>query len=371
MELAHLFIIAVRGRASDVIVKEGLIPKFRRNGYLVSIKNSSVISKEIMQSWVEQMLPPYLKDIYNEQGDVDFGYEDQVGMRFRINLFRQSGMQSFVARVIDSYIRSVEELQLPDVINKIPFYQGGGLVFFTGSTGSGKSTSMAAVIQKVNTSLPYHIITIEDPIEYVFTEDKSIISQREVGIDTKSYNSGLRACLRQSPNIIVLGELRDLDTVKAALMAAETGILVISTLHTKDVVQTLYRILNFFPKSEHIGISDVLSRVLRLVSSQRLIPAKDNKSLIIVTEIMILTERIKEIISKGQNFHSLKRIIHDSSINHPMHTFDQSLAKLYRQGKITKKTAFEHANSPVDLNIELGVLSDDGDDLRTKTPKAS
>ena len=179
MELDHLFIIAVKGRASDLIVKVNKVPKFRRNGFLVSIKNSKPISSELLDKWIDQMIPEYLVSKFEEDGEVDFGYEDQVGMRFRINLFRQSGEKSFVARVIDSYLKSFEELKLPDVINQIPYYQGGGIVFFTGATGCGKSTSMAAVIQKINSTFPYHIITIEDPIEYVYNEGKSYyISKR-------------------------------------------------------------------------------------------------------------------------------------------------------------------------------------------------
>lgn len=352
MYLDKIFGIAVQGRVSDVLVKVGLAVRFRRMGTMVSIKDGVVITEKMMDEWVESTMPLYLKSRYEEKGDVDFSFQDEVGTRFRVNIFRQNGVQGFVARVLEGYIKSIDELGLPQVLREIPKYNGG-LVFVTGSTGAGKSTTLAALVQEMNTYYPFHIITLEDPIEYLYSDEKSLINQREIGTDTKSFNQGIKAALRQNPDVIIIGELRDQETARDALTAAETGIMVMTTLHTHNAVESLNRFLSFFPVDEYSVIADFLGRSLKVSLSQRLIPAVDGKSRVVATEIMVVNQRIKEIIQSGKKYDLIHDVVKESNDFYAMHSFDQSLIKLFRDGKISKKNALRHANSPLDLKMAI------------------
>lgn len=355
MELHHIFLIGARGQASDIIVKVGQVPKFRRNGNVVGLQDARVVSREVMDSWIQEMMPPFLKERYEENGDVDFAFEDQVGTRFRVNVFRQSGVQGFVARIVNNYIKSIDELGLPSVLHKMTQFRRG-IVLVTGSVGSGKSTTLAATVQQINNTYPYHIITIEDPVEYLYQDVKSMVNQREVGIDTRSFQAALKAGLRQSPDVIVVGEMRDPETVKTALMAAETGILVFSTLHTMDVVETFNRVLSFFPESDHGIIRSQLSRTLMMCVSQRLLPSRDGQSRVVAAEVMVVNERVREIIEGGKDIHLVHDVIKQGKEYYGMQTFDQSLLELYRNRKISRKMAFAHAHSVTDLAAAMDGL---------------
>ncbi|MCY4381125.1 MAG: PilT/PilU family type 4a pilus ATPase [Proteobacteria bacterium] len=352
MYLDQAFTLAFRGKASDILIKVGLPIKFRYLGQIVTLKGSKIVTEKMIDDWVEVTMPDFLKPVYEEKGDVDFAFQDKAGIRFRVNIFRQNSVQGFVARVLQNYIRSVEELQLPSVLNTIPQFKGG-LIFVTGTTGSGKSTTLAAIVQKMNTDYPFHVMTIEDPIEYVYEDEKSIINQREVGVDTKSFTQGLRGALRQNPDVIVLGELRDREAAYEALKASETGILVMTTLHTCNAVESLNRFLSFFPTSDREILADFLSRNIRMCISQRLLPTADRKSMIVASEIMVANQRVKEIIKENQSFQEIYDVIEASNESYRMHSFDQSLIYLLKKGYITEQHAVAHATSPTNLQVML------------------
>ena len=356
MELLHLFIIGARGNASDIFVKVGQVPKFRRCGAVVGLQNVEPISKELMDSWVQELIPPYLKEKYEKDGDVDFAFEDPTGTRFRVNVFRQNSLQGFVARIVTSYIRTAEELNLPKAIGKMSNFKRG-IALVTGSVGSGKSTTLAAVVQKINATYPYHIITIEDPIEYLYQDERSLINQRELGIDTQSFETALKSGLRQSPDVIVVGEMRDAETIKTALMAAETGIFVLSTLHTMDVAETLSRILSFFPGDDHQTIRTQLSRTLMMCVSQRLLPSIDGKSRTVAAEVMVVNHRIREIIDQGDDLQLITDVMKKGKEYYGMQTFDQALFSLYKKGYISRRVALSNAGSTADLASQIDGLA--------------
>lgn len=352
MQLDKVFEIAVRIKASDIFVKVDSPVKFRRLGLLVSVRDSAPITPNIVDAWINKNLPEYLRENYEEKGDIDFGYESGVGIRFRVNVFRQNGYQSFVARVLHNYVRSIDELELPESLHQIPKFKGG-LVFITGTVGSGKSTTLAAIVQQMNLEYPYHIVTIEDPIEYLFQDQKSLINQRELAIDTVSYSQAIKGSLRQNPDVVVLGELRDKETALDAMIAAETGILILTTMHTHNTVESLSRFLSFFPAADQSMVKSFLARTLRMSVSQRLVHSKDRKAMHAATEIMLSNKRIAEIIRLENNFHTIHDIIKESNDYYGMHSFDQSLAKLYEVGKISRQTALNAATNRADLKIAL------------------
>ena len=258
MKLEQILKVAVRGGASDILLKTGQVPKFRHNGGLVPLQEGLPLTHEILVEWISFMMPKHIRDQFEVKGEVDYAYEATFGARFRVNCFKQRQQIGMVLRVINNNIRTVEELQLPLICNDIAGLKRG-LVLVTGATGSGKTTTLAAIIQKINLERAAHIITIEDPIEYVYKEARSTINQREVGIDTESFGNALRGALRQNPDVILVGELRDQETTETALMAAETGHLVLSTLHTFDAVDSINRILSYFPPHQHKVIRSQLS----------------------------------------------------------------------------------------------------------------
>ena len=250
MKLEQVLKIAVRGGASDIILKVGSLPRFRHNGQMLSLADGMEITEEMMNHWLDIILPRRLYHRLEEKGDVDFGYDSPNKTRFRVNVFRQCGKYAVVLRVINDQLQSIEQLQLPKIIEKVTNMKRG-LVLVTGASGSGKSTTLTAIINHINQSRSSHIITIEDPIEYYYSDKLSTINQREIGEDTPSFASALRASLRQDPDIILVGELRDKETTETALMAADTGHLVFSTLHTKDAVDSLSRLMSYFDAHQH------------------------------------------------------------------------------------------------------------------------
>lgn len=342
----------MRGGASDIILKIGALPRFRYHGDIIDLTDGVAVTSEMMHDWIAKLVPKRLWPRLEEVTDLDFSYTSEKGFRFRANLFRQRESFSLVMRVVSNHIRTMEELQLPKIMQNIP-KEHRGLVLVTGATGSGKSTTLASIIEKINQARYSHILTIEDPVEFIFKEKKSTISQREIGVDTPSFAEALRSALRQNPDIILVGELRDKETTETALMAAETGHLVLSTLHTMDAVETVTRLLTYFPPHQHNSVRSLLSQTLRYVISQRLIPKKDEKGQVPALEILINNESVREHISQGEDASLLRDIIRNGHQNYGMQSFDQSLYDLYERGIISRKTALEYASNPKDLELAM------------------
>lgn len=349
MKLENLLNVAIRGGASDIILKPGKRPKFRHNGEIVSLDGDYKVSEEEIASWIIEIMPPETLSEYEKTGDVDFSYNLEDRARFRVNCFKHQDMIGMVMRVIPGHVKTVEELQLPDICYQIAKLKRG-LVLVTGATGSGKSTTLAAIIEKINYERPAHIITIEDPIEYKFAEKRATITQREVGKDTHSFAKAIRAALRQNPDVIFLGELRDKETIEAALMAAETGHLVLATLHTSNAPETLTRIMSFFPPDQHSIIKWQLSESLHAVLSQRLVPQKEKDKVLPVIEIMTVNMYIKKQIIESNKFDFIVDAIKNGE-SYGMISFDKALLHLLEKGSISVDIAEKNASSPEALKL--------------------
>lgn len=352
MDLEKILKVAVRGGASDVILKTGSLPRFRFNGDLVSLSDGTVVTPQVMQQWIDKVMPAHLARRLQTAGDADFAFQSQAGNRFRVNLFRQRQTYGMVLRVISNHVRTLEELQLPPILRTFT-EEKRGLVLVTGATGSGKTTTLAAMIQRINMERAAHIITIEDPIEFNFKDEKSTIQQREIGIDSESFEAALRAALRQNPDVILVGELRDKETTETALMAAETGHLVMSTLHTNDAVESLSRLMSYFPPHQHTALRQMLGHTLRAVISQRLVPKIDGRGQVAALEVMISTATVKEVIQKSERFDSLYGTIRNSGEGYGMQSFDGSLLGLYQSGVISRETALAQATHRNDLELRM------------------
>ena len=275
MTIDDLLIRARKMGASDVHVTVGIPPKCRVNGELVTLMEGRILPAD-SKALVEQMIPGRLVERFNREGEVDFSYAIKGVGRFRVNIFKQRGTMSFVIRLVNTEIPSPESLGLPQSVLEL-VKKKRGLILVTGPTGSGKSTTLASLIHIINQTQNKHIITLEDPIEYLHSHEKSIVNQREVGIDTQSYAGALRAALREDPDIILVGEMRDLDTIATAVTAAETGHLVLSTLHTIGAVPTIERIIDVFPMNQQAQIRLQLATLLEAIISQQLLPTADRK----------------------------------------------------------------------------------------------
>jgi twitching motility protein PilU len=286
--------------------------------------------------------------------------------RFRINIFRQRNQYSLVARNIKTDIPKMDDLGLPNVLKDV-IMEKRGLVLFVGATGSGKSTSLAALIDHRNRNSGGHIITIEDPIEFVHNHRKSLINQREVGVDTRNFHNALKNALRQAPDVILIGEIRDQETMEQCLTYAETGHLAISTLHANNANQAIDRIINFFPQARHKQIFHDLALNLKAIISQRLIPTIEGKRCAAI-EVMLGTSTIQELIMKGE-IKELKEIMTSSSEATGMQTFDDSLYKLYKQGVITEEQALLNSDSANDMRLKMNLAVDESDDTNKDKPQ--
>jgi len=337
--------------ASDLHLRVGTRPVYRVNGKLVRV-NLPPVTQEDMERLVHQILTPERLQRFKKEYELDFAYQLETGERFRVNLFHQRETYAAAIRLINTYIPSFEELNLPDVIRKIADNRRG-LVLVTGVTGSGKSTTLAAIIDYINSTRAENIITIEDPIEYLHTNKKSIIAQRELGIDTLSFAEALRRAMRQDPDVILLGEIRDAETMQIALMAADTGHLVLSTLHTLDALQTIYRILSFFPPHQHQEIRLVLSSTLRAIISQRLVPRSDKPGRVPAVEILIGTAAVRECIVNPEKTSGIRDLIAEGTVQYGMQTIDQSLFYFYQRGMISLETALANASNPDDFKLRV------------------
>jgi twitching motility protein PilT len=351
MELTEILEEAALHGASDVVLKDTMPPMFRVNGDLVPCAAAAALTPEALQSAADWMLSDdahRLRFATERHADVAFDLPS-VG-RFRVNVFRQRGKVGIVLRLIPSHIRTVSELNLPAVVERLAA-ERRGLVLVTGPTGSGKTTSIAAIVQHINQTAARHVITIEDPIEYIHEEQRSIISQREIGADVSDFPSALRSALRQNPDVIMVGEMRDLETMETAIMAAETGHLVLSTLHTVDAPETVMRLIGAFPEHQREQVRIVLASVLRGIVSQRLLRRADGTGLIPAVEVMVGSARVREYVEK-QRTRELPEVIAQGQNTYGMQSFDQSLLALFRSGRISHAEALAHCRNPADFELQ-------------------
>ena len=351
---------AVSAGASDVHLKAGSMPKVRLRGGLTPFGTKSSLSSEILRNWALSMMGKERFGIFMKDLEIDFAYQVPGVARFRVNAHHQRGAVGLIMRVVPSVVRSVVELQLPEVIHDI-CEEKRGLVLVTGATGSGKSTTLAAMIDHINSTSPLNIVTIEDPVEFAFRDKRSSIIQREVGADTNSFNRALRSALRQDPDVILIGEMRDMETVEIAMKAAETGHLVLSTLHTNGAHETINRVIGVFPPHQQENIRRQLAQIIKGVVSQRLVPTKDGQGRIAACEIMRASLRIKELIQDPERSHEIPESMEQTHVTLKTQTFDQALMQLLKAGKITYDTALAYANSPDDLALKISGVSGSSD----------
>ena len=367
--LACLALVA-RERASDLFLLAGAPPTVKRQGAFLPI-SQQVLSAQDIRAMAYSIMGKAQHHEFESTMECDFSYATAEGARFRVNVHLQRGQVGMVIRHVAGSIATLDELGLPPVLKDLAFLKGG-LVLTVGSAGSGKTTTLAALLNHRNANASGHILTIEDPIEYLHPHKKSLITQREVGIDTRSYDEALRRAMREAPNVIMIGEIRDRATMQHALHYAESGHLCVSTLHAHNANQAVQRILNFFPEHAHKQLQMDLSLNLRAVIAQRLIPGVRGR-LVPATEVMLLTPYVADLIQKGQ-VDELKTAINRGT-EQGMCSFDQSLFKLVESGAITAEEAIAHADNRTDLSLKLrlaagGTLTVDGMSMRAQQEPA-
>jgi len=349
-QLNRFFKAAVKTQASDIHLKVGQPPKLRIYGEL---KNTTgeVMTEKRMEDLIFEILSPEQKDFFLKTGTLDFAHELTTEHRFRINIFRQRGMISLSARRVNSNIPPFEKLHLPPVLEKVAEV-GQGLILVVGPTGCGKTTTIASMIDHINRTRPCHIITIEDPIEYIFTDQKAIVSQREVGVDVKDYEEALKYLMREDPDVVVVGEMRDARTVTAGMRAAETGHLVFGTMHSANASQAVQRLLDLFPQTERDLVRQTLSLTLKAVISQVLLPSiKEGIDRIPAVEILIANAAVRKLISERREA-DLPSVIR-SCQNEGMMDFTQSLCDLIQNGSVDPKDAYRYAPNLEELKMAL------------------
>lgn len=361
MQLNEILFETVKKGASDVHLKHGVRPVIRHHGELeVLSKEMERLTGDKIREMAYSIMSKEQREIFEKFHEVDMGYGVSGLGRFRVNIFKQRGTMRMVIRPIPMEVPSFNQLHLPKILEVIAGYERG-LVLVTGVTGSGKSTTMASIIDYINSTKRKHIITIEDPIEYIIADKKSIVSQRELGADTTGFKAALRAALRQDPDVILVGEIRDKETMDVALLAAETGHLVISTLHTADARETINRILVYYEPHEQFQVRVQMSTVLRAVISQRLATKKDGQGVIPAMEIMLNTNRIRDMIMNPEKTREITEAIEDGHVTYGMQSFDQSLMNLLTDGLIDYAEALQLSSNPDDFALRAkGVVSGDG-----------
>jgi twitching motility protein PilT len=343
LNMQALLDLVIEKDASDLHLVVGYAPMIRIDGDLV-IVGSEILTPKVAKDLIYTILPDEKKEQLEVNREVDLAYQHANG-RFRINAYWQRGYISSALRLIPTRIRTMEELKLPDVFKKFPDMEQG-LVLVTGPTGHGKSTSLASVIQEINMRYPKHILTIEDPIEYVFPQQKALMSQRELGDDTHSWKGALRSALREDPDVVLVGEMRDLETISAALTVAETGHLVFATLHTNNAAQTIQRIVNMYPDMQQDEIRTELADVLEAVVAQRLIPIKGGGRRAAL-EVMLMTPAIRNLIRENKIF-QIDNVIR-TSLDIGMITLERSLLTLFKDGLISQEDALRYALDPTEM----------------------
>jgi twitching motility protein PilT len=345
--------------ASDVHLKVGLPPIFRVKGDLRTVANVPPLTKESIEEFGFGMMNPRQRDLFDKNWDVDLAYSTQEGYRYRVNILQQRGLMGVVMRLIPPNVPPFERLNLPPKVLQFADEERG-LVLVTGITGSGKSTTLAAMVDYINSNRAVHIITIEDPIEYAFKDRRSVINQREIGFDTISFARALRASLRQDPDVILVGEMRDLETTEIALTAAETGHLVLSTLHTVDAVETVNRIVALYPPHQQGQARLQLCAVLKGVVSQRLVTRADKMGMVPAVEILVNTARVKELIADPKRTREIHEAIASGRDPYGMISFDQSLTELVKNRFVTYDDALANATNADDFALFFRGVSKGG-----------
>jgi twitching motility protein PilT len=345
--------------ASDVHLKVGLPPIFRVKGDLRTVANVPPMTQEAVEEFGQVMMNARQKDIYEKNWDVDLAYSTQDGYRYRVNVLQQRGHMGIVLRLIPPNVPPFERLNLPRKVLELA-EERRGMVLVTGITGSGKSTTLAAMVDYINSHKAVHIVTIEDPIEYAFKDRRSVINQREIGFDTTSFSRALRASLRQDPDVILVGEMRDLETTEIAMTAAETGHLVLSTLHTVDAVETINRIVALYPPHQQGQARLQLCAVLRGVISQRLVSRADGMGMVPAVEILVNTARVKELIADAKRTREIHEAIMSGRDPYGMISFDQSLTELVKNRFVTYEEALANSTNADDFALIFRGVSKGG-----------
>jgi twitching motility protein PilT len=357
MDLNEILIEALNVGASDVHIKVGLPPIFRVNGALRFLRDVKAFDQNEVSRMALSIMNEWQKDRFIKNKEVDMGYEIYGMGRFRINIFQQRGKIRIALRIVPYKIKGLAELNLPPVIEKIAL-ENRGLVLVTGTTGSGKSTTLAAMIDIINARRTCHVLTIEDPIEFVHEDRKAVIDQREVGSDTSTFADALRSALRQDPDVILVGEMRDFETIETALTAAETGHLVMSTLHTVDATETINRIISAFPPYHQRQVRLQLASIIKGIVSQRLVPKADGLGRVPAAEVMVSTARIRECVIEKDKTTEIHDAITKGYTTYGMQSFDQSLMLLLKRGLITYEEALRQSSNPDDFALRVkGVMS--------------
>ena len=360
---------AVDKRASDLHLKVGNHPYLRVDGALLALNDIPRVTPEEMLSMAFSMMTNRQKQKFKETAELDMAYGVAGLGRFRVNVFQQRGNVGMVLRVIPTKIRTIEELELPRILTQI-CEETRGLVLTTGTTGSGKSTTLAAMVDRINSLRAEHVITIEDPIEYLHRDKKGFINQREVEVDTSSFSTALRAALRQDPDVVLVGEMRDLETISTALLAAETGHLVFSTLHTLDATETIQRIIAVFPPPEQKQIRLQLASTLKAVISQRLVRRGDGQGRVPAVEVMVATNYIRDCIINPDKTRLIREAIAAGTSQYGMQTFDQSLFDLFSRNLITLEEALLRASNPDDFRLRVQGIRSSSDSAREEMERA-
>ncbi len=356
MSMEDLMRGALDQRASDIHLKEGNPPMYRVDGALKRLEGEDPLTEEALMELLKAIAAPTDITKFQKVMELDSSYMFEGVARFRVNVCKDDGNTRIVMRLIPLEIMTLEDLGLPKVLGKLCKLKNG-LVLFTGPTGSGKSTSLAAMIDKINETRSDHVVTIEDPLEFVHRDKQGIVTQREVGHDTLSFANALRGALRQDPDIILIGEMRDAETVRTALASAETGHLVFSTLHTVDAVETLNRVLEFFEPHQQVQIRKQMASVMRGIVSQRIVPLASGTGRSVAAEILIGTRAVRDFIDQGKSFKDIVSLIEEGKDQWGMQTFDQALYDLWSEKIITVEVALQNATSAKDLKLRMQGMS--------------
>ncbi len=351
MDIKKILKEMINRGSSDLHLKVATPPVMRINGTLVHAEYDPP-SVQDMVSVAQQILTPAQREVFENTREIDFAFGVPGVARFRANFYVQRGSVAMVFRHVPVEIKSTEDLGLPPVVKTLAM-KPRGLVLVTGTVGSGKSTTLASIVDIINRESARHVITIEDPIEFLHRDRKSIISQREIGCDTGSYEEALKHVLRQDPDVILIGEIRDAESMKIALTAADTGHLVLSTMHTIDATQTISRIISFFPPHQHQEIRFLLASTLQSVVSQRLVADADGLNRFVAAEILIATSTIREYIREPEKTVMIKQAIQEGFVQYQMQTFDQSLMQLYKEGKISLEGATHASSNPHEFALRV------------------